>query len=836
MNKTIRIENESVYRLYETTGQGTLEFGDLTVGISIQPVKSTDFILRVGPDGSASPTLEIAPADCQYLDVKADDSKSAVLNYVHCESGLRIKVHTKVEGVHLLKSLSIENSSDNPWTLFDVVLENVHVPDTICLSGGGRGWPVFVKGVGFTAIEFPESEGIISGSEYSLEYYPAVTLHPGDTYQTEQAVFVLSQDPEEAFRAYVDNLRLRTSKSLFACYCSWGAHEWEGPNADVANEQLHHLVHLKTEWRIPFEYYILDYGYWDDNAHPQDTGRYAEVDCKNRFPGNSFGEFAEKLQAAGLKLGMWFGIGCPARSEFIQSLKTSLLELISKYNLKLIKADFVNWNCENESHGHLPGKYVRYRAARNMMDVFAAAKAADSSVVIYATCFTRSPWWLRFVDFIVVGKEDVSDVPAPSYRDNLIHHTDLDHRFFELDAGTYIGYADFNYWSGKQFWRKSLIMSLSRSNQLFLCGDLGVLDEDDKLFLERVVQLWRIYNTCFGSQKRILGDPTAGEVYGWSNVANGRGLVAIFNPSWETKSFTVKATDLGCDPAVRNVCLQLFPDTEVAAIPADGGHFHAHIDPWEVLWLEVGPSQQHCELLEVKHRLHKNRPMHVTRVPIPDHLLDRIALHLRQDYFDTGSTFVSKTLIPHGWSGLPLIVNLPDCKGELYINNQPVTTSGHASFVVLYPGTPQYGLVKFGNENLFYVAVDEREIVQSQKQLIICPLSYVSGSACREDWPHSTDATMVVIVKYLKDSQPFRHSMEPRLSQCAVWLDGIWMEPYRVPPLVPRVWSGISWAVFMLDLDSDWECVRILIPELVDCDYDVTFFLTDQITARACCP
>lgn len=92
---------------------------------------------------------------------------------------------------------------------------------------------------------------------------------------------------------------------------------------------------------------------------------------------------------------------------------------------------------------------------------------------------------------------------------------------------------------------------------------------------------------------------------------------------------------------------------------------------------------------------------------------------------------------------------------------------------------------------------------------------------------------MVVLMRYLKDVEPFRHSLDPNIAQCAVWLDGVWMAPYRVPPLVPRIRSGFSWAVFMLDLEANWECVRILIPKLVEYDYEIEFFLTDRLTAAA---
>lgn len=808
--------------------------GDLVTGVRFSPHKSLEFLLRVGEPGGDIPSVEITPDNCKTSCAGLNANGDPVFESVHPGTNLHIRVHsTAGPGPRLLKSLTIENVGSKALVVFDIVLERLSVPSGIKLSGGGRGWPVFIQGIGFAAVEFPECENTISGSQYTLEYYPAVTLEPGEIYESESAVFEFApSDPYAGLRAYADEFKLHKSKDLFSFYSSWGAHEHEGPNESIINKQLDHATELKTKWRIPFQYFVVDYGYWRDDIDPSESGDFACIDDENRFPGDGFEKIARRIQNSGLKLGMWFGNGCLASDEYASNLKRSLLELNSKYGLKLVRADFRNWDCGSVSHGHLPGKYMRYKAARNLMDVLSALKAGDSEVVVHGIGFTRSPWWLKYVDFVSIGEDDTSDIPAPSLRDSLLLETDVNHHFFEIDSGTSIGYSDSYFWCGKQFWRKNLVMSISRSNQIAISGELQLFSEDDKLFLQRMTHMRKVHAGSFGSAKHVLGDPAEGDVYGYANIANGRGLIALFNPSWQARNIQIKAADLGCDPSVRNICVQLFPDTEVTTIPSAEGCFHAQIDPWEVLWLEAGPSEEHCELLESKAKLTTSCSIPVTQVLPPEEIAQGMLVPLERTDFHTGSMFRCRPFIPRSWDGYPFLIELSGLRGELYVNNHPFGSKDYEDFELFYSWTPEYGRVLFGEENLFYLATNDVGSPH-QGRINFQPAAYYSSSACREDWPYEGGATMVVVVRYTKDGEPFRPSLDPRTAECAVWLDGIWMEPYRVPPTVPQIRSGFSWSVFMLDLESDWECVRILVPKLMDSDYEVEFFLTDRISASA---
>lgn len=830
MGNIIRVQNDSAYRVFDPSGAATTEVGDPSKEIRLVPISVSEFVLRVGMAGDVSPCTDIHARECAIETVDAQDSQSASIVFRSKNPDLRICVRYSVgSGSRLRKALVVENVGDKAVVLFDVVLEAIRVADDISLSGGGRGWPVFIEGIGYAAVEFPESDNIVSDHGFSLEYYPAVTIGPGETYESEAAILEFSRDPESALRDYVSEIRARKSGDLFCHYSTWGAHEYEGPNERIVNEQIDQLTDLRRNWRVPFEYFTLDYGYWSDQSDPLTTGDYTRIDDRHRFPNGSFDRIVSRLQDSGLKLGMWFGLGCPARREFINKLKRSIAQMSSKYGLKLARLDLADWDCSESSHSHLPGKYMRYLAARNLMELISAVRGADHEMVIVASSLSRSPWWLKHVDFVMAGRRDPADIPAPSLRESQILHTDLDHRFFELDAGTQVTYSDAHFWCGKQNWRKSVVMSVSRSNQLLLSGELHLLDEDDRLFLERVTHMRRAYGASNSPARQILGDPSRCQVYGYRNTLGGRGLVAVYNPSWESRLIDATAADLGFDPSVRNVCIQLYPDTEVSAIPAEGGHLHIHIDPWEVLWLEVGPSDEHCELLESSAKANENCPMYVSTVSPPSDVESRIVLPLERTYFHSGCTHRARTRIPQTWGGFPLLIDLNGFEGELYMNNRCLGLYDSTGFALLYPWTRTYGLIRFGRENLIYLST--RKDLQEQQKIALAPVPYFSSSACREDWPHPGDATAVVIVRYTQEGKPLRHSSDPRLAQCAVWLDGVWMEPYRVPPIVPRIWSGYSWAVFMLDLEGDWECVRILVPRLLDCDYDVDFFITDRLTA-----
>jgi hypothetical protein len=769
------------------------------------PKESLEFLLRVGEPGDQSPSTEISPSKCEgRLDREAIDRAS--FHFTCKNPDLKVQVISNIGGTRFQKHLVVENTGRKPVVLFDVVLQQFVLAPDVRLSGGGRGWPVFLKGLGYAAIEFPESEGLISESGYSLEYYPAVTIRPGETYQTERAILELSPDPMSAFRAYVDEFKLRKSRNLFVCYSTRGAHECEGPSEGTVGEQLGHLTDLRANWHVPFEYFVVDC--CRENV--------TEVCSDERFQ-----KIAEDVKNAGFNLGLSLELDESASHEVLRELHSTTL----KHGVKLLRLR-LSRSCSDAA----ADKYARHQEACDTIRALEEIKAAESGIGLWLEGRGLSPWWLKYVDLLSAPEPDTADVPSPSIRDSQILKIDLTHRFFELDPGTNISYSDRHFWCGKQFWRKSLLLSLARSNQISLSGELQLLDEDDRLFLQRITHMVKAHGSGVAVPRRILGDPGNGEVYGYADTAGGRGLVAIFNPSWEAKTFNFRTEDLGCDPGVRNVCVQLFPDTEVSAIPAEGGSFPTHIDPWEVVWFEVGPSKEHCELLDSKPRHVENHRLPVTPVDPPPEIADGLTMPLERTYFKTGSTFRCRPAIPRTWEGFPLLADMRRVEGDLYVNNRPFGIRDDAEFALFYPWTPAYGTVKFGDQNLFYLATGNSE-VSSQEELSLRPLSYFSSSACREDWPHPGDATMVVTVRYLLDGAPYRHSLDPRTAECAVWLDGIWMQPYRVPPLVPRIWSGFSWAVFMLDLEGDWECVRILVPKLVDCDYEVECFLTDRINA-----
>jgi hypothetical protein len=827
MSELKRVENGTTYRLHDASGNGGSEIGDTALGIQFAPRQSQEFALIAGTLDGSEANEEITPDLCKLESASSQDGE-LVLEYSHKDPDLRIAVHSKADtGAQLRKWLRIENAGTKAVLILDVVLEKIALPDGYVAEGGGRGWPILIKGLGFAAIDFPEFESEFNGARFSLEYYPAVTLPPGAAYETEHSIIQLaSGDPMAAFESYVGQMRRRKWGQFFSCYSSHGAHEFEGPNERVLNEELDHLIEFKTTWRVPIEYFVVDYGYWEGDAEPYKTGDFTVLDTQKRFPGGSFDHLRARLVGTDMKLGMWFGLDCPGDAAALAKLQASILQSMARYGTKLIKLDIPDWDCSDNSHDHMPGRHARYQAARQVIDMLSAVTAADPEVLIYANAFTRSPWWLKHVDLMSTGTPDVSDIPAPSMRNSQIAGTDGSRRFFETDGGTCVAYSDSHYWSGKQGWRKSLLMSLARSNQLSLAGQIHLLDEDDRLFLQRVFHMRRVHAASFAETKRVS---LPGGIYGYANTVGGRGIVSLYNPSWEPKKADMTAGNVGCDPSVRNVCIELFPEKKALEIPA-GGSLHARMEPWEVSWFEVGPSDEQCDPPETPREGTKNCPLLVNAVALTTEVADVMPLPVEQVLFETGSMFRCTPVLPRSWQGFPIMVDRKRVDGELYINNRPMVWHDGAPYALLYPWTQRYGMLKFGKENVLYLATDDTELV-SQGQMVFSALPYYSSSAAREGWPYKTDATVVVSVKFLKDDQPYRHSHDPRTVRCSAWVDGKWTDLYRVPPNVPRIRSKFSWAVFMHDLTGDWECVRVVVPRLIDCDYEVEVFLTNRTTA-----
>ncbi|MDI6827464.1 MAG: hypothetical protein QME62_03155, partial [Armatimonadota bacterium] len=709
-----------------------------------------EFILRIGTPCDSAPSIEVDSTNAEFVEIQESGS-SLILIFKHhnpdLEIGLRVGVRPEAR---LSKQLLIRNTGKKPLVLFDIVLDRFRVAENVELTGGGRGSPVIIGNSAFTAVEFPESENIIKDSVVSLEYYPALTLGPAEVFETERAILQLcANGVEEEILDYANEIRLNKGKHFYCCYSSRGAHEREGPSEHIIAEQLGHVCDLKTNWRVPFEYFILDFA-GTDTVPPFFTE-------DERFP-HGFGSALEKIESVGLKPGV-----CLDFNRVFETKEVWDFLINSKDNrLKFVSIHLSDQDDESQGRACLFDKYQRYQRARKLIDLFSALRASNPEIVTQVSASACSPWWLRFADFVSENVDGPAEVSAPSLRHSQILHNDLKHNLYEVDDGTCIGFSDCPFWSGKHFWKRDLIMSISRAGRLMLSGELHLLDENDKLFLQRLVQIRNAHRASIGLLQRVIGKPGSGKVYGFASVANGRGLVAMYNPSWETKILELRAEDLHCDPSVRNICVQIFPEHAAWAI-LPGGSFHMHIDPWEVKWLEIEPSGEHIELLERRFRRVENEKIQVTLVLPPENIGTEISQPLKTINFGSGRAFRCRPELPRAWESFPLMIDISGLKGELYINNYPMNINGEVGFSVLYPWTREYSRVNFGKQNLIYLATKE-DNVDPKSNLKLRLLPYYSSSACREDWPHAGDCSMVVIVKYLKDGKPFRPSLDPRVA------------------------------------------------------------------------
>lgn len=361
-------------------------------------------------------------------------------------------------------------------------------------------------------------------------------------------------------------------KRPFSVYCDWGLHDELGDNIELDEKMTLEVLERLRYWKekeVTFDYYLFD-AFWFD---PE--GDYTQFK-KTHWP-NGFQGVKEKIEALGMKPGLWFdvnGFTAPRNKSWEKSLTkdkrsyclfdgpyregfyNALVHAYKEWGIRLFKLDFANFRALSEGlEGSLSEDEVYIKNISALKDTLKRFKSVCPEAIILAyngyelipgyitnTSFPIKrgidPSWLEVFDYMYSGDPRPADSPCISFRRSVdIYQDHMVYKFnysglplYRIDDhGCMIGNTNTIYYLGKRSWRRSWIMTLIRgSKKAHLYGNLHLLDDSDIEFLKASKDMFfSFYENGF--ETSIIGVPLRDPWHGFLLGGPSRGLLALVN-------------------------------------------------------------------------------------------------------------------------------------------------------------------------------------------------------------------------------------------------------------------------------------------------------------------
>ena len=812
------------------------------------------------------------------VSIMVDDKKGRIYKWLEVRS--RSENPQVIWDCRLLHS-PIEVSADQSWQPARVT-QVFSKPGNSVAFWGGYGIPVYVGGL-FYGIEFPlHRSRVDEGGLHRAEYYPATVLPAGGSLSTERLVIGLAEAPstpktpirstargslvapiherreavQRAFRRYLGELAWLDPSSPFYYYNSWGTHEYEGPSAAGLTPALDRMETLQQSG-IQWEYFMIDAGYSKREGLGQIlSASYAEIDPE-RFPGDSFAATNRRIQKLGMKSGVWTNPGCLA-SESLKRLEKDLIELYDRYGVSWIMTDFVATGCRVTDHGHPPGKYADYQGAKNLIGLIQRMRQHAPGYAFYLTTLGQSPWWMAYADFVVHGREDHCDIPAPSSRKSHILANDSMHYFWCLDAGVLLNYSDADFYQGTLHYLDGLLMSVARQGRtIYLGGDLSLLTKDDERELAGLFQRHRSDPDEFATSSSIVSYSGPDRIYGYvtGSSAEPRERQAanlfLFNSGWHDDTVRVPLSLLAASPTVRTE--QIYSSEGRGRYERGHDSLQIYLPPWSVIWIRVEGSDRDSSVGSGPIPELRDTPtwhlQPTARVELPEGTEDSLQVPLEMAYYLGGGTWHKAVTLPAEWKGFPLKFHNPAGAGELYLGTVPLRNRQSDPMTLVWPGTLPYRQIRFGGRSEVFYGYWGLPSVE-RAELRVQPIPYYRFTLDKHTVKSNSDLWATVVVRFMSNGQPTTEKPPlydrapderedwgnwPNLgNEVPLYGEVCFLSNRRrlpdaegFPPQVPQIWSGYSWSVQRHRLSGLKGDLQILIPRLADTvDYDIRVMLT----------
>ena len=552
--------------------------------------------------------------------------------------GLQVRVQYELPPgkAYLRKQISVRQSGGEPRRLLRADLDN--------WQGVKRNWdsmhadhlphashPIFCE-TSWAGVEFVAAFNEYSRDGFVLRSRPGGKPVGAEWVQLRSTVAGAAEPGmvRDAFLRYIEDVRLAPPR-LVACYNSW----WTLPLRIGRDEHLALARELSSKLRgghgVFFDIFATDEGWTDPKS-------IWKLDRKNLPDG--FADIRAIVESAGGKLGLWMSpsgtyprsldydwaqkngyvvvnpteadrrrgvsLACP---KYREAAKEQLQALIRENGFDHIKYDGFIAQEDLPHDGLLPGRDSVEPLAEYSLQLLQVSKQANPQLVTEPTYLNSlanyiSPWIIGHSDTVwgnSGGDCPLGINPAPDYREA---HTNAREYYIFSSLGecwlpqNAMQYFDIVHCDDGKGFPNHAAMAFGRG-RFFVPTYVNpkFMTEDDWRVYAGLLRWARKNRDILRNTVVVPSRVEAGEPYVYGHWLGSRGILAVRNPSNETKSCVVELGKTGAPKQLSDaICYAQYPYRKGFADGLSGtGSISLNMAPWELLFLEIVPRAELSE-------------------------------------------------------------------------------------------------------------------------------------------------------------------------------------------------------------------------------------------------
>jgi len=433
----------------------------------------------------------------------------------------------------------------------------------------GCGYPLVGKKY-FIGLEHPAAFNLLDDSgNYSLKHYPQ---WEGNKLEQVDAVFGLSDNPENSFADYLDTIRIPKLNKPMISYCTFWSDPYIG-NLEYDVKFDNYMSFFKAFFKLGLcpDVFTLDAG-WNDRQSIFDVKEDVKRDL-------GLLEIRDFIREYGAELSLWLshngptgiapeyikkrgfavgggnsaaysgdGYGVMMDKKFEKALTERFCELVEKIQVVHFKIDWDNECATNPDFAEkFPSPNHVRQASLNAMFRINKAMRKIRPDIITRNAWWVSPWWLSHANHLWLcqsGDSEFASLPATNQRDSASTHRDImyynilqrDKSMLPLDCFDNHEFADAlrnPFVETPAIWSNAVWLTFMRgSTYLAYTLQPESLEDWQVESLKKITEFCRAYaDKIFVSRGRMLmGNPGHGEIYGFIQPGKKQSWCLLRNP------------------------------------------------------------------------------------------------------------------------------------------------------------------------------------------------------------------------------------------------------------------------------------------------------------------